>query len=236
MTDPVFAVIDGTWPAASGRMAGGFWVREGLGGGSRVSAASLERPFEAADIDAAIAAQTGLGQQAKFMIRPGEEALDAALEARGFEIFDPVIVYAGDVARMSAEVPPVTAFSHWPPNAITREVLTEGGIGPARQAVMERASGAKAAILGRIEDRAAGGAFVAIHDETAMLHGLVTLPAFRRKGLGRALMHEAVRWSRENGARSLTLVVTVANEPANALYRDLGMAPVTRYHYRRPAT
>ena len=35
-----FEVIDATWPAASSRMAGGFRVREGLGGGSRVSSAS----------------------------------------------------------------------------------------------------------------------------------------------------------------------------------------------------
>ena len=52
-----FEVIDATWPAASSRMAGGFRVREGLGGGSRVSSASLELALEQADIDAAIAAK-----------------------------------------------------------------------------------------------------------------------------------------------------------------------------------
>ena len=233
MSADLFQVIDATWPAASLHEAGGFLVREGLGGGSRVSSASLIAPFESADIDAAIAAHRALGQPPKFMIRPGEEALDAALDARGFEVFDPVTVYEAPLAALSDDVPPVSAFAHWPPLAIAAEVWERGGIGAARRAVMTRAQGARAAVLGRAEDHPAGAAFVAVHDGTAMLHALVTLPEFRRKGLGRAIMAETVRWARAAGAEHLALVVTQANGPANALYRGLGMRPATQYHYRR---
>lgn len=233
MTDPLFAVIDGTWPAASSRRAGGFEVREGQGGGSRVSCASLEAPFESADIDAAIAAHRALGQEPKFIIRPGEEALDAALAERGFELFDPVVIYTAPLARLSTEVPPVTAFAHWPPLAITCEVWAESGIGPGRQAVAERAPMPKAAILGRTNDRAAGAAFVGIHAGTAMLHALAVLPEFRRKGLARHIMAEAARWAQDEGATHLALVVTRRNEAANGLYQSLGMEPACHYHYRR---
>lgn len=231
----LFAVIDGTWPAASVHTAGGFAVREGLGAGSRVSAASLEAPFAQADIDAAIAAHRALGQPPKFMIRPGEEALDAALAARGYEIFDPVVIYGAPVATLCQPVPPVTAFAHWPPLNIARELWTDLGIGAARQAVMERAAGPRACVLGRKEDRAAGAMFIALHQGTAMVHALAVAPEMRRKGLAQAMMFEAARWAEAQGAQDITLVVTRANTAANALYQGLGMAEVGAYHYRREA-
>jgi len=233
MTDPLFAVIDTTWPATSVQQVGGFVVREGRGGGSRVSSASLETAFETADIGAAIAAQRALAQQPKFIIRPGEDALDAALAARGFELFDPVVIYAAPIETLSSEVPPVSAFAHWPPLAIARQIWAESGIGAARQEVMDRAAGPKAVVLGRTQDRAAGAAFVALHAGVAMLHALVVLPEFRRHGLARAMMAEATRWAKAEGAAQMSLVVTKANVAANALYAGLGMTPVCQYHYRR---
>ena len=66
----------------------------------------------------------------------------------------------------------MTSFTHWPPLQIAAELWAEGGIGPARLAVMERVQGPKTVILARAQDRAAGVAFVALHDGMAMLHGL----------------------------------------------------------------
>lgn len=233
MSDPLFAVIDATWPAASTQVTGGFLIREGRGGGSRVSSASLEVALEKADIAAAIAAQHALGQPAKFILRPGEEALDATLDAMGFELFDPVLIYSATLDSLCVEVPPVTAFAHWPPLAMAREIWAQTGIGAERQAVIDRGPGPKAVVLGRSQDRAAGAAFVGIHGETAMLHALVVLPEFRRHGLARAMMAEAGRWAKDAGASRLALVVTRANAAANALYCSLGMAPACSYHYRR---
>lgn len=231
----LFTLIDATWPAASTCSAGGFLIRKGQGAGSRVSAATLEAAFEGADIDAALAASKALGQRGLFMVRDGEEALDAALAARGFAIEDPSVEYRAPLAALAHEVPPVTAFAHWPPLQIARDVWEETGITAARQAVMERPPAPKTCVLGRTEDRAAGAAFVAISGGTAMLHALTILPEMRRKGLARAMMAEAVRWAIAEGARDLSLIVRRDNAEANALYRALGMEQGAQYHYRAEA-
>lgn len=230
------ALIDGTWPAARFLSAGPFTLREGQGGGSRVSAATAEGPVTEADIDAAEAGMRALGQVPIFMLREGENDLDARLAARGYEMFDPVNAWACPVAQLTGiPLPPVTIFPIWPPLAIMREIWAAGGIGPARLAVMDRARGPKTALLARFNEKPGGVAFVAIHEGTAMLHALEILPHQRRQGLGKWMMRGAAFWAADHGAHTLSVVCTRANAGANALYSSLGMKIVGQYHYRRPA-
>ncbi|MGN6243325.1 MAG: GNAT family N-acetyltransferase [Motilibacteraceae bacterium] len=58
------------------------------------------------------------------------------------------------------------------------------------------------------------------------------VPEARRRGLGRAVVAQALRWGAEQGADSAYLQVLTTNEPAQALYRSMGFAPHHRYHYR----
>lgn len=229
-----FAVIDGTWPAARITRAGPFRLREGRGGGQRVSAASAEGPFTEADIDAAEAAMRDMGQPRIFMIRPGEDALDAALAARGYPVVDPVNIHACPSAQLTdIPIPRVTVFALWEPLAIMREIWAQGGIGPRRLAVMERAPGPKTGLLARHRDKPGGVGFVAIHAGTAMVHAVEILPHQRRQGLGRWMMRAAAFWAVENGADTLSVICLQANTAANGLYAALGMEVVGAYHYRR---
>lgn len=226
--DLLAAVMEATWPPASLRRLGPFILRDGAGGGKRVSAASCEGDFTAADLDAAEAAMTA----PLMLVRNGETALDTALEARGWRVVDPVVAYAAPVATLTAELPRLTAFAHWPPLEIARSIWAEGGIGPARIAVMDRVTGPKAALLGRIDDRSTGVAFVACHGAEAMVHALEVRDSHRRQGLGRNLLHAAANWAADQGATRLSLVVTRQNAAARALYARLGMGVVGQYHYR----
>ena len=229
MTPAVLAeVMEATWPAARCWRVGPFTLRDGAGGGKRVSAASAEGLFTAQELDAATAAMA----EPLFLIRLGDEPLDAALDARGWRIVDPVVAYAAPVAALAAELPGLTAFTHWPPLEIARSLWAEGGIGPARIAVMDRVTGPKAALLGRTGDRPAGVAFVACHGTEAMLHALEVRGSQRRQGLGRNLLHAAANWAADQGATRLSLVVTRQNTAACALYTRLGMQVVGQYHYR----
>jgi len=226
-------VMEATWPAESRSALGPFTLRQGGGGGQRVSAATVEGGFTERDLDAAIAAMPEL----LFAIHPdrgeADRALDAALEARGFRLHDPVVAYAAPVAALAGDLPFLTAFPHWPPLETVHAVWAEGGIGPARVQVMARAAGPHSAILGRSGDRPAGAAFVAIHDHIAMLHALEVRPSQRRQGVGGHLLRAAANWAADQGAQVLSLVVTRQNAAARALYARAGMAEAGRYHYRK---
>lgn len=228
--ETLFPVMDATWPPARSWRHGPFLLRDGAGGGKRVSAASVVDDWSAADLAAAEAAMTA----PLFLIRPQDGALDRALEARGYAKIDPVVAYAAPVAVVAGDGPKwMTTFPHWPPMEIARSLWAEGGIGPARLAVMERVAGPKTAILGRSNDRAAGAAFVAVVGQVAMLHALEVAPDFRRQGSAHNILCRAASWAQEQGAETLSLVVTEANAPARGLYASHGMSVVGHYHYRQ---
>ena len=229
----LFDAMEATWPPAQAQRAGPWTIRDGRGGGKRVSAATAESAVGSAEIGEAVTAMRALGQTPLFMIREGDEALDEALATRGYDPIDPVVFYAAPIAPLAAtKPPPVSAFAIWEPLVIMTEIWEEGGIGPGRLAVMHRVAGPKTALFGRAQARPAGVGFAAIHDGIAMVHGLEVAPPFRRAGVGRNLMHLAARWAADEGAQHLALAVTRENAPANRLYSSLGMEVVGSYHYR----
>lgn len=229
----LFAAVDGTWPAAATVDAGPWTLREGRGGGKRVSAATVRAPWREDDIAAAETAMRLMGQTPLFMIRPEDATLDETLDRMGYKVVDPVNLWLCPVRQLTdLRLPPVTAFTIWDPLAIMLEIWETGGIGPARIQVMERVTGPKTGLFGRLSDQPAAVGFAAIHDGIAMVHALEVLPAHRGKGLGRWLMRAAALWAQKNKAEWLAVLCTTRNVPANALYKGLGMDCVGGYHYR----
>ncbi len=57
--------------------------------------------------------------------------------------------------------------------------------------------------------------------------------AYRRQGLGIAIMAALLGWAATAGARQVYLEVMASNEPALALYEQLGFASHHRYQCRR---
>lgn len=237
MTPPgsaeIYAVLDATWPPARILRHGPWTLREGQGGGQRVSATTAHSPVLETDIASAEAEMAKLGQRSLFMVRPEDTALDAWLAARGYQVVDPVTVYVSATKDLTASLSGTTTTTSWPPLQIQRDIWAQGGISDARIAVMERAKSTKTTVLGRIADAPAGVAYVAIHNNIAMLHALEVSKPFRQTGVGTIILHAAANWAQAQGAKWFTLIVTQANKPANALYTKLSMRPVAGYHYRR---
>lgn len=235
MTEPDLAALlaasEATWPPVRVIDLPGWRLRDGGGGGQRVSAATATGP--APSIRAMIAAQEKLGQAPLVMIRPGEDALDRALRAEGFRVKDPVTIYLAPARALATPPPPVSTFEvAWPPVRVQEEIWAGAGIGPARLAVMARAEGPKCTLLGRSADHPTGTAFLALAGKIAVLHALEVAPGYRRQRTGANLMNAAAIWAGARGANWLAVLVTRENGPANALYSSLGMRPVGGYHYR----
>jgi len=229
----LYQVIDHTWPAARLWTEGGWTLRDGQGGGKRVSAATIAAPE--ADIAQAETSMRAMGQRPLFMIRSGDDPLDTELAARGYAIVDPVNLYVAPVAQLTdVPIPRVTAFDIWEPLAIMLEIWAKGGIGPERIKVMHRAK-TKTAILTRWNEMPGGVAFAAIHDGVCMVHAVEVLEHQRRQGVAKWLMRRAAFWAERQGADRLAVLCTKANVGANRLYQSLGFAHVGDYHYRQSA-
>jgi ribosomal protein S18 acetylase RimI-like enzyme len=54
---------------------------------------------------------------------------------------------------------------------------------------------------------------------SALLEDLIVSSAYRRRGLGKALLNAAVRWSRDQGATRIQLLADGRNVPAVIFYR-----------------
>ena len=230
--DRIMQAVQATWPPAAVREADGFCLRDGGGGGQRVSAATALGDVTPAQVEAAERAMQDAGQTALFQLRPGDEALDAMLEARGYTRRDETVMYHMPLEGLTDKpIPRVTAFTIWEPLAIMNDIWATDGIAESRRAVMARAK-VKAGVFGRWNDKPAGAAFVAVDGDVAMVHGLVVLPEQRRQGVAEWIMRRAAFWSQTQGATQMAVLCVADNVGANALYRALGFVEAGRYHYR----
>ncbi|HEU4385119.1 MAG TPA: ribosomal protein S18-alanine N-acetyltransferase [Anaeromyxobacteraceae bacterium] len=108
-----------------------------------------------------------------------------------------------------------TAFAHpWSRELLAREM---GHDWSSVLLAVEAATGGEA-VLGVV-------VFWLVHDEVHVLNVAVA-PEARRRGVARALMHEAERRGVQRGARIATLEVRRSNQAALELYRSLGYREV----------
>ena len=124
----LFATLDATWPPARFHDTGPWRLREGCGGGQRVSAATPLSRFSRSDVQIAEEEMHKLGQHALFMIRGEDAPLDEILAERGYAVVDPVTLYLAEAARLAGELPFAMAFPSWS-NAVLRQ---RGGCRPPR--------------------------------------------------------------------------------------------------------
>ena len=226
-------VCEATWPPAGRQHLGAWTIREGRGGGNRVSAATEAWPVTDADLPVAEAAMRALGQDPLFQIRQGEERLDGLLESHGYTVRDPVNLWAIPTVELAqAPIPRGAVYTMWPPLQLVVDIWNDGGVGADRQAVMARADCPKTAILARVGDHPGGAGYAGVHDGVAMVHALYVRTSMRRQGAATLMLRAAARWARANGAEVMALIVTQGNHAANPLYAEIGMTRVGHYHYR----
>jgi GNAT superfamily N-acetyltransferase len=234
IADPEIArVFESSWPAVEYADAGGFRVGRGQGGGGRVSSARALGPdWDSTAIAGIAAIQRGWGERPMFRVADGDDALQQTLTDEGFRHEGPTAVMAADCADLAARPRPgLSAFDIWPPLAIQAQIWAAGNISAGRQAAMQRVTLRRTALLGRVQDRAAGAAFVAMDGPVAMIHAIEVVPALRRQGVAGWLLGLAAQWAQVGGATRLALAVSRSNTGARALYDRIGFVEVGSYGY-----
>lgn len=228
----LFAALEATWPPRTSHRAGPWVIRDGAGGGSRVSAATTAGPVGPGNLPLLVAEMAALGQPGIVQVRAGQDDLDALLAGQGWTVADPTRLLA--VALVAADLPPPGAEVRvaWPPTAAQDRMWAAEGIGAARRSVMDRVAGPRGAVAAGPAGAPQGAALVALDGGIAMVHAMAVVPAARRQGIARQMLACAADWAAGQGARTLALAVTAANGPARALYGGAGFADVTGYHYR----
>ena len=221
------------WPSIQKKTVGPWVIRKGGSGGSRVSSTTPIGEYSKEDISLAEREMHALGQSNIFQIRRKDKDLDFLLSKKGYSLVDKTLIYTCNIGEISClTVPPVTAFNIWPPLSIMEIIWGKAGITGGRLSVMRRCDVKKTTILGRMENKAAGCAFVSQSDGIAIIQSMFVLPKYRRKGLARNILIEAAKWGLKEGSSYLALMTGKYNKEARALYDGLGMKVLESYHYR----
>ena len=229
----IFETIDLTWPAEEFLELTEWKLRKSIKGGKRVSAATAIGKSGIPAIQFVENTLEEWCQDKLFMIKAGENSLDEALKERGYCIVDPTNIWSISAEALSIQqIPPVTAFSIFPPLAIQREIWTANGIDASRIEIMDRVKTPKTTIFGRINAKPAASAFVAVSNKIAMVHALIVDHKFQRQGMGKHVMQKVGVWAHRQGAESVVVLCTKQNQSANNFYKILGMKVIGEYHYR----
>ena len=229
----IFETIDLTWPAKEFLELPEWKLRKSIKGGKRVSAVTAIGKSGIPAIQFVENTLEEWCQDKLFMIKAGENSLDEALKKRGYYIVDPTNIWSisSKVLTMQ-QIPPVTAFSIFPPLAIQRELWIANGINASRIEIMDRVKTPKTTIFGRINAKPAASAFVAVANKMAMVHALIVDHKCQRQGMGKFVMQKVGDWADQLGAKSVVVLCTKKNQSANNFYKSLGMRVIGEYHYR----
>lgn len=162
--------------------------------------------------------------------------LDAYLEGLGWRAFERTLVMRSDAlspspAAAMRERVEIVDVPDWV--EATAELLEVTG--DRLSAAVERARSyplphAGAVVRDRGEIVACG--LLKVEGEHAGLFALCTAPAYRRRGLGAAIVSALLAEATRRESRVAYLQVTADNEAALALYRQFSFAPVYDYWYR----
>ena len=229
----IFETIDLTWPAKEFLELPEWKLRKSIKGGKRVSAVTAIGKSGIPAIQFVENTLEEWCQDKLFMIKAGENSLDEALKERGYCIVDPTNIWSISAEALSMQqIPPVTAFSIFPPLAIQREIWTANGIDTSRIEIMDRVKTPKTTIFGRTNAKPAASAFVAVSNKIAMVHALIVDHKFQRQGMGKHVMQKVGVWAHQQGAESVVVLCTKQNQSANNFYKILGMKVIGEYHYR----
>jgi GNAT superfamily N-acetyltransferase len=169
--------------------------------------------------------------------------LDGLLAERGYGRLDKTSVRVAPLGQASTIADGAIEFDRIPSREWLETQCRWHGLDRERmarhQAILAAIPHPAAFVALREEGAIAALGVAVLQGEFACLNDISTDPRRRRRGLGRRLTAALMDWARRGGAEMAYLQVVKTNEPALALYGQLGFGrELYRYHYRvqpRPA-
>jgi GNAT superfamily N-acetyltransferase len=247
------AIAFRSWPAASVIRDRGVLLRVTGGDSHRANSAALfacDEGLAAGEIVEIVERFYGARAMSPlFQIGPTAPAgIDEALAARGYGVIAPVWVQTAAVKDVGAAA--AAAVAGVPRSNVETSVdaqpsvdwidieVSRGRYADIARTFLDALAGLgpRAAYATARLDGVGAAACLVVHDEdVVVLAAMRTLAEARRRGAARALVHAAVRWAAERGARTAYLQVERDNEAALALYASYGFSTLYGYHYRARA-
>jgi len=109
------------------------------------------------------------------------------------------------------------------PHAFGSTLAEWSGAGDIEQRWRDRLDAASVNLIAELDGLAVGMvSLAAAEDQEAEVISMWVAPSARERGIGAALLQEAIALARVDGACCVTLDVTVGNEPAINLYTKAG--------------
>ncbi len=183
------------------------------------------------------------GAVARFQVtaasRPPQ--LERALRERGYRSLAGALVQTLELPAADEPFPPEDPYlgtielgdaptSTWLDALEAAGPGSEGGA-ELRAANLRAVAAPRAFGAVRVENEVVAVGLVAVAGAWAGLFNMATLPAWRRRGMGRRLMRALTGYARSQGAELAYLQVHPDNLGARALYASVGFATHHRYDY-----
>jgi ribosomal protein S18 acetylase RimI-like enzyme len=228
------------WPALEQCDEAGWLVRLAGGYTKRANSITALQPCAPASeaqvaLCEALYRERGLPPIFRLVEPLAPEGLDDLLARRGYGVVEPSLVLAAPLSALGIAQPrhPLCIehdIESWLAayQAVSGSALPQAAHGRILAAIAGRVQlatirqeGAPVACALAVAE----GAYVGLYD-------LAVAPAWRRQGLGRALVMGLLRWGCDAGAAWAYLQVVEANAVARALYEGLGFQRLYGYWYR----
>ena len=231
------------WPALQQVLFDGWILRFADGYTKRANSVNPIYPSKL-DLEAKVSAceriycDRGLRPIFRLTSFAAPQGLDAALDARGYQVIDPTRVLClalRDRHWAVAACPDLVdeelddwmsvfwAISgHDPASRSTHRRMLNSIVGARRLIILRDGGEPVACGLGVLEDEFLG------------LYDIVVSSQHRRRGHGTSLLRGLIKWASDRGAESAYLQVMESNEAARCLYAGLGFRGLYRYWYRVP--
>jgi GNAT superfamily N-acetyltransferase len=173
-------------------------------------------------------------RQLRFRLTELDQTVDSLLDARGYVRTDDVIIMTTPLGSLRFGEPTAHLVPAVTPGFLDRYQAWAGYDEVRRDEIGESLAKLSASHVVAIADHAV--AVGVMEDDLLGLFDVAVEPAARRQGLGRRISLDVLSWGRTLGASVGYLQVHSQNEPALALYSDMGFSEAYRYWYRVRST